>query len=292
MAGQLLRSGTSPSLNYGEAQGGESRKDFIHKIKIVLKELRESYVSLKIIKRARLHDSEEKINIGLKENNELISIFVKSAETAQKNGDKRVPGIVLVRAGLRSVVRQESLMAELREAMTEQIVGERKKAGQEGLWRLGLATIVAFIGAWLLVWLVVPRATEWKDWPVVKTDAFGGATFELATMWSDSRLFYRLQMDGDPAAMVAIASAVDYGADVTFFLTFNDSQGFMILERHISLREMSGTVGGDGVRTGLSWADDEYQSADTYRDVAAWNLQWGFTVRHPPLQFAKVHENQ
>ena len=44
LAGQLLRSGTSPALNYGEAQSAESRKDFIHKIKIVLKELRESIV--------------------------------------------------------------------------------------------------------------------------------------------------------------------------------------------------------------------------------------------------------
>jgi four helix bundle protein len=49
MAGQLIRSGTSPALNYGEAQSGESRKDFIHKIKTVLKELRESFVCLKII---------------------------------------------------------------------------------------------------------------------------------------------------------------------------------------------------------------------------------------------------
>ena len=49
LSGQLLRSGTSAALNYGEAQSGESRKDFIHKIKIVLKELRETYVCLKII---------------------------------------------------------------------------------------------------------------------------------------------------------------------------------------------------------------------------------------------------
>jgi len=82
---QLLRSGTSPALNYGEAQSGESRKDFIHKIKIALKELRETFVCLKIILRSNLHKSEEKINEALKENNELISIFVKSAETAQKN---------------------------------------------------------------------------------------------------------------------------------------------------------------------------------------------------------------
>jgi S23 ribosomal protein. len=85
LSGQLIRSGTSPALNYGEAQGGESRKDFIHKIKIVLKELRESYVCLKIIFKSNLCNSEEKIRQAMNENNELISIFVKSAETAQKN---------------------------------------------------------------------------------------------------------------------------------------------------------------------------------------------------------------
>lgn len=85
LSGQLLRSGTSPALNYGEAQSGESRRDFIHKIKVVLKELRESNVCLKIIFRAKLYISVEKINSALRETNELISIFVKSVETAQKN---------------------------------------------------------------------------------------------------------------------------------------------------------------------------------------------------------------
>lgn len=85
LGGQLLRSGTSPALNYGEAQSGESRKDFIHKIKIVLKELRETHVCLKIIHRTKLYKVEEKVVLAIKENNELISIFVKSAETAQKN---------------------------------------------------------------------------------------------------------------------------------------------------------------------------------------------------------------
>jgi four helix bundle protein len=88
LAGQLIRSGTSVSLNYGEAQSGESRKDFIHKIKIVLKELRESYICLKIIQRAKLYEKEDTIQEALKENNELISIFVKSVETAQKNNEK------------------------------------------------------------------------------------------------------------------------------------------------------------------------------------------------------------
>lgn len=88
LAGQLVRSGTSPALNYGEAQSGESRKDFIHKLKIVLKELRETFVCLKIILRANLCDNSEKVQASIKENNELISIFVKSVETAQKNLEK------------------------------------------------------------------------------------------------------------------------------------------------------------------------------------------------------------
>lgn len=85
LGGQIVRSGTAPALNYGEAQSGESRRDFIHKLKIVLKELRETNVCLKIILKANLFDSLDKLNLALKENNELISIFVKSIETAQKN---------------------------------------------------------------------------------------------------------------------------------------------------------------------------------------------------------------
>ena len=85
LSGQLVRSGTSVSLNYGEAQSAESKKDFIHKIKVVLKELRETLVCLKIIHRTKLYMSEDKIVFVKKENDELISIFVKSTLTAQKN---------------------------------------------------------------------------------------------------------------------------------------------------------------------------------------------------------------
>ncbi|WP_144607210.1 MULTISPECIES: four helix bundle protein [Algoriphagus] len=85
MANQLLRSGTSPALNYGEAQSGESRKDFIHKLKIVLKELRESRVALKIIAKSNLHSDSKRIESLISESNQLISIFVKSIETAERN---------------------------------------------------------------------------------------------------------------------------------------------------------------------------------------------------------------
>jgi four helix bundle protein len=89
IAGQLVRSGTSPALNYGEAQSAESRKDFIRKLKISTKELRETYNCLRIIRRKKWY-SEEKLAPLLNENNQLISIFCKSAETARKNSKKEI----------------------------------------------------------------------------------------------------------------------------------------------------------------------------------------------------------
>lgn len=85
ISGQLVRSGTSPALHYGEAQSAESRADFIHKIKIILKELRESKNSLRITKKVPLTDKIENVEKALTESNELISIFMKSVETAKKN---------------------------------------------------------------------------------------------------------------------------------------------------------------------------------------------------------------
>jgi four helix bundle protein len=84
LAGQLLRSGTSPALNYGEAQSGESANDFIHKIRVVLKELRETLVCFKILYRTKLYNSEEKIKAVLTETDELVAIFVTSVRTAER----------------------------------------------------------------------------------------------------------------------------------------------------------------------------------------------------------------
>jgi four helix bundle protein len=84
LAGQIIRSGTAPALHYGEAQSGESRKDFIHKMKTALKELRETYNGLRIIQKTKWID-QDKLMPLLDKNNQLISIFVKSIETAVKN---------------------------------------------------------------------------------------------------------------------------------------------------------------------------------------------------------------
>ena len=86
IAGQLVRCGTSPAPNYGEAQGAESRADFIHKMKVCLKELRETRVWLLMIARASLIKPASKLDSLIDENNQLISIFVKSIQTARDKG--------------------------------------------------------------------------------------------------------------------------------------------------------------------------------------------------------------
>jgi len=83
--GQILRSGTAPAPNYGEAQSAESRGDFVHKIKIALKELRETKVWLRMIGKAALIEPVSKLDPLIKENDELISILVASVKTAKKN---------------------------------------------------------------------------------------------------------------------------------------------------------------------------------------------------------------
>ena len=85
IANQLVRSGSSPALNYGEAQSAESRKDFVHKLKIVLKELKESRVCLRISERKPLISNKNKLIPVLKETEELIAIIYKSITTAKSN---------------------------------------------------------------------------------------------------------------------------------------------------------------------------------------------------------------
>jgi four helix bundle protein len=84
IAGQLLRCGTSPYGNHGEVEAAESRKDFIHKLKICLKELRESRRWLRLLRRARLVPT-QKMTLILEEAEELIRIFFTSIRTAEKN---------------------------------------------------------------------------------------------------------------------------------------------------------------------------------------------------------------
>jgi four helix bundle protein len=87
-ANQLLRSGGSPALNYGEARSAESPKDFVHKVNVIIKELRESFICLKVIERGNLHSEIEAVQSAKSECNELISNFVASVNTAKKKQQK------------------------------------------------------------------------------------------------------------------------------------------------------------------------------------------------------------
>ncbi|WP_116105959.1 four helix bundle protein [Lewinella sp. IMCC34191] len=77
---QILRSGSAPALLYGEARGAESDRDFRHKCSIALKELRETYINLKIIDQSSLLET-VRLEELLDETNQLISIFVRTVRT-------------------------------------------------------------------------------------------------------------------------------------------------------------------------------------------------------------------
>jgi four helix bundle protein len=86
IADQLLRSGTSPYGNHGEAEGAESRDDFIHKLKVCYKELRESRRWLRLIQKASLIAKPKLLESLIIEADELVRIFASSIRTAQRNG--------------------------------------------------------------------------------------------------------------------------------------------------------------------------------------------------------------
>ena len=80
---QLIRSSTGACLNYGEAQGAESKKDFIHKSGIVLKELKESRATLKIMNYSDFGDLNHR-GLIFKESEELCAIFAKIILTTKQ----------------------------------------------------------------------------------------------------------------------------------------------------------------------------------------------------------------
>ncbi len=89
IAGQLVRSCHSPTFNYGEVQAAESRNDFIHKMGIVLKELKECRTALKVIMKKIMIKPAGKLDGIYKETEELIAIVAKSIDTAFKNKENK-----------------------------------------------------------------------------------------------------------------------------------------------------------------------------------------------------------
>lgn len=85
IAGQLIRSCHSPTFNYGEVQAAESLNDFLHKMGVVLKELKECRTALKVIRKKEMIKPVNKLDGIHKETEELVAIIAKSIETAKKN---------------------------------------------------------------------------------------------------------------------------------------------------------------------------------------------------------------
>lgn len=86
---QLLRSGTAPLSHHGEAQGAESRADFIHKLSLALKEMRESDRWLKLISRSKLIPDSDILNNLQSETDELIRILATSIRTAKNRSNAK-----------------------------------------------------------------------------------------------------------------------------------------------------------------------------------------------------------
>ena len=87
IAGQLIKSCHSPTFNYGEAQAAESPRDFVHKMGVVLKELKECRTALKVIRKKEMIKPVNKLDSIYKETEELVAIIAKSISTAKKNNN-------------------------------------------------------------------------------------------------------------------------------------------------------------------------------------------------------------
>ncbi|MDQ7779520.1 MAG: four helix bundle protein [Planctomycetota bacterium] len=100
VAGQLLRSGTSPGANYEEACGAESRRDFCHKLGIVVKELKETRYWLRLVHRVPLVKAPDRMTPLMDEVEQLVAIFAKSVSTARRSRQTFAHRVALDNRGL------------------------------------------------------------------------------------------------------------------------------------------------------------------------------------------------
>lgn len=87
LADQLIRSATSVGANYEEAQGAESRKDFVHKLQVSLKEMRETYYWLRVLQKISANESDFAMIID--EARQLRAILSKSVATTKGTAKKQ-----------------------------------------------------------------------------------------------------------------------------------------------------------------------------------------------------------
>ena len=137
---------------------------------------------------------------------------------------------------------------------------------------IALSTLLVVLAIW--GWYAYRTATERRanaplaekhEWPTITADALGGAKFNLATVWRDGRIFYRLSVEGYPPL---IAAARDAGSGASFTFVFYDADGFKVFQKSIQLSSMSAVIDPNGERSGLQWTEDEFSAAESYRRAA------------------------
>ena|SRR5437867_3622956 len=91
VAGQILRSGTSPAPNYGEARAAESQADFVHKLHVSLKELNETAIWLQMIEKSRMIEAQQLADL-IEENRQLSRILTSSIKTTSRQASLAANG--------------------------------------------------------------------------------------------------------------------------------------------------------------------------------------------------------
>ncbi len=121
VADQLLRSGTSPYGHHGEAEGAESRDDFVHKLRVCYKELREARRWLRLVQRTPLVTKPALLEGIIAEAEELVRIFAASIRTAESNREPKKRNLSVKRSAL-NVERLPSALRNNSGATTERVV--------------------------------------------------------------------------------------------------------------------------------------------------------------------------
>jgi hypothetical protein len=156
-----------------------------------------------------------------------------------------------------------------------------------GALKIGVSLAVAVLLIAGAVWGVVeardgarqraeaPLALK-KVWPRIAAEPLGNVHCDIATVWREGKIYYRVQVDGYSPSIATAKETASKTAAFTF--VFSDKDGFKLFQKQVSLSQMISVVGSAGRPSGLDWADSEYVDAESYRNAATVDLQWsGFS---------------
>jgi hypothetical protein len=155
------------------------------------------------------------------------------------------------------------------------------KAFFTGAARIAVALFVGVMAIGVVFWLVTtvqedskrrkerPLAVP-KQWPADTNEALGGLRTEVATMWRDGEMHYKVEAAG-PAGLI---EKLRQGDGAKFSFGFSDSNGFELFEHEVEFREFSKRVDKTGELSGLSWRGSRSVEPDVYVRAATMEVGW------------------